>query len=144
MTHLFPAELDNVESIDSAALAAAGIREVVTVDGGSEVTYAFEMEAGDAMLFELLANGRVDVVLAQDDNSGPPRALLASTATVLHKVTFRAPDRLALLVSIRNRRADPARCQIHAVHPLSAVGKRPDTCSRDLDGLPIVQLNRGD
>lgn len=75
MTHVFPAEPFATHSIlttlDRAAVAAAGIREVITVDPQSDVVYSFEMRACDEMLLEVFADGKVDVVITTDNLNEP-------------------------------------------------------------------------
>lgn len=146
MTHVFPAEPFATHSIlttlDRSAVAAAGIREVITLDPQSDVVYSFEIRACDEMLLEVFANGKVDVVITTDNLNEPQRALLASTATVLHQILLRAPERMYVSVRILNHRDRPAQCQIHAVTPLSAVGKEEPPLERDAEGLPIVRLEK--
>lgn len=47
-----------------------------------------------------------------------------------------------LSVRILNHRDRPAQCQIHAVTPLSAVGKAEPPVERDAEGLPIVRVEK--
>lgn len=136
MVYVFPEGCPggvNGELADRARLSSEGIVEAVEIAANSQVTYSFEIEAFDALVFDVKSEHPVSIAIRTSQVDRPGQILFLSEDGPADSVCFHAPRNGCYEVDIINRRTSAAPCTVHAVSPLSAFGQaiaRPERSSQ--------------